>query len=494
MIDENITIEKDFDRDELKEVIITKFRGLAKQYFQFDVLQGTDYLKLINESSRFYRFGLPGEIGEMFVKYEEAPLFWVYRSPIILYLEDFFKTSNSQAGGQNYYKIIKDFYTKWLLNQHDDEKKYFATSAVSFVEKKSSKNNFLHLIFHAVILAYDKHLMNPGKAIELLERSKELINGQNLNDNIKEDLKYFILLYQGFFQLRQNNNEYALNYFSEALSVKPFGITAKFYNSLNSVIVKEDFFQPDNLNEFYSYDISRIEYAIDKNDLSMMSYFINNSVINNLFCQAELAQSYTVFFDFLRDIKNTVEYDLNSLKANLNNFKNLNIQEYYDDRVVNNITFMEKLFQSYYKDENIFFTGVSGKLYQKFKQTLDIVIDSIKQKYYGEVKGKLQIFENELQYKITDLQLLTKEHEEQKKMFKEKLGNTLKGIEKKAAENIAYIEERIENLQMEQGYNPKQSFINRYCSGRCRGNDNRCRKDYRCKNFCRLCSSLCRRI
>lgn len=460
MIDDNITIEKDSDRDELREVIITKFRGLAKQYFQLDVHKEIDYLNLIKESARFYSFGLPDELSEMLIRYEEAPLFWIFRSPIITYLEDFLKTSNSQSGGQNLYKIIKDFYTKWLINKQDDEKKYFAMSAVNFIEKKSSKSNFLHLIFEATILGYDKHLINTSRAIELLEKSKELINGQNLNEDVRDELRYILLIYQGFFLLRAYDNESASRYFAEALTVKPFGITAKFYSSLNSVIVNDGILPAEALMDFYSYDKSRIEFAIDKNDLSMMSYFINYAVINKLFYQHELAQSFTVFSDFLRDVKNSVEYDLNKLKASLTNFKNLNVNEYYDDKVVNNITFIEKLFQSYFKDENVFFTGVSGKLFQKFKQTLDIIINAIKQKYYNEVKAKLQIFENELQYKITDLQLLTKEHEDQKNKYKERLSNTIKGIEKKAAESIAYIEERIENLQIEQGYDPKQTFKN----------------------------------
>lgn len=460
MFEESFQVEQEFEKDELREVIISKFRGLAKQYFQEDVLQETDYLKLIKESSQFYSFDLPEEFNELFIKYEEAPLFWIYRSPIMLYLENFYKTSISQGGGQNYYKIIKDFYTKWLLNKHESEKKYFAASAVNFFEKKSNKNNFLNLVFQSVILAYDKHLMNPSKAVELLERSKELINEQKLSDEVRDELRYLVLLYQGFYHLKQNENESALRSFIDALSVKPFGITAKFYHSLSLVVVKDEFFPADTINDFYSFDISRIAYAIDKNNLSMMSYFIRYAVIKNFFYYPELSQSYTVFFDFLRDIKNTAEYDLGWLKANLNNLKNLNMKEYYDEKAVSNISCLEKLFQSYFKDENILFTGITGKLYQKFKQTVEIIVNGIKQKYYGEAEEKLGVFGNELQYKISDLQILSKAHEEQKVKFKEKMKRTIAAVEKRAAENIAYLEERIENIQLESGYDPKSSFKN----------------------------------
>ncbi len=460
MIGENFQVEQEFEEAELGEIITAKFRSLAKQYFQFDVLLETDYLKLIKESSQFYSFNLPEDINELFIKYEEAPLFWIYRSPVMNYLENFFKASIARGGSENYYKVIKDFYSKWVLNTHQDEKRYFAASAINYCEKKSNRNNFLNLIYESVILAYDKHLMNAAKAVELLEDSKELINGQKLSEDIKEELSYLINLYQGFFCIRQNNNEAAVSYFDEALSVKPSGITAKFYLSLNSVIGKDEFFSTEVLEDLFSYDISRIEFAIDNNNLSMMDYFIKNSITSNLFYYPQLSNSYSVFSDFLRNIKTSAQHDINKLKANINNLKNLNLRRYYDDKVKNNILFMDKLFKNYYKEENILFNGITDKLFQQFKNTTDIIINGIKEKFYAEVKEKLKVFSSELEYKLADIQILTKEHEEQKSRFKEKINNAIKGIEKKASESISYLEERIENLNLEAGYDPKAAFKN----------------------------------
>ncbi len=460
MIENNFQVEQEFDKKELSDVITAKFRSLAKQYFQFNVLKETDNLNLVKESSLFYGFRLPESIGELFIKYEEAPLFWVYNSPVMQHLENLFNTSVTRAGSESYYKIIKEFYTKWLLNKHENEKRYFAASALKYVEKKSNKNNFLNLIYQSVILGYDRYLANPSKAVELLEISMELINGQKLNDDIKEKLKYLILLYQGFYCIKQNNNKSALNYFTEALSVNSSGITAKFYQTLNSVIEKDEFISPEILNDLYSYDILRIEFAIDNNNLAMMKYFIKYALISNLFFYPELSNSYPVFFDFLRDIINSTEYDINKLKANLNNLKNLNMQEYYDNKIESNILFIEELVRNYYKEDNVLFVGIAYKLYEKFKQTVEAITSGIKNKFYGEAEEKLKVFENELQYKLSELQILTKEHEEQKIKFKEKMDNTLKAFEKKAAEHIAYLEERIENLNLQKGYDPRSAFKN----------------------------------
>lgn len=460
MVEDNYILEKELESFELKDVVITQFRGLAKKHFQLDILNKTDYLKLLKESSTFYSFSLPEEINEMFIKDEDAPLFWIYRSPIILYLEEFYKSTSAHTNEQNYYKVIKDFYTKWILNKNEDEKKYYASSALNFLGKRSNSHNILNVIFHAIILGFENNVLNVSKAIELLDKAKELVKEQNFNDNIKVELNYLVNLFQGFIKVKQNENESSLSHFSEALSVKPLGITAKFYHALNSSIIGVNPFDGESFNEFYLYDIARIEYTIDKNDLPMMNFFIKNAVFHNLFYYTKLSQSYTSAFDFLSEIKNTSEYDLNKLKADLINFKNLNTSEYLNEKNSAEISFIEKLFQSNFNSENIFFIGISSKLNRKFTLVIENIINSIKQKYYDGVKEKLQLFENELQYKITDLELLTRDHEGQKNRFKEKLNNVIKAIEKKAAENIAYFEERIESLNTELGYDPKITFKN----------------------------------
>jgi len=460
MLEEKYILEKDTDKFELREVIITQYMGLSKKYFQVDVDNESDYLDLLKENSTFYSFSLPDRLSEIFIKDEDAPLFWLYRSPLISYLEEYYKSTSAHSVEQNYYKAIKDFYTKWVINKNEDEKKYYASSALNFLERKSNSSNILNIFFLATILAYEKHALNVPKAIELLDKAKELIKEQNFQEKIKIELNYLAALFQGFISAMQNEFESSLNYFSEALSIKPFGITAKFYHVLNSSIIESIPLDFEILNEIYSYDISRIEYAIDKNDLSMMNYFIKNAVFYNLFYYNELSHSYTAMFDFLSEIKSSPEYDPNKLKADLYNFKNLNTKEYLNENVSVEISFIEKLFQSYLNDENILYTSITSKLYEKFRHILESIVDTIKQKYYSGVKERLKIFDKDLQYKITDLQLLTKEHEEQKSRYKEKLNNAVKIIENRAADDIVYFEGKIENLQNEQGYDPKITFKN----------------------------------
>ncbi|MHB1687861.1 MAG: hypothetical protein ACYCVH_10855 [Ignavibacteriaceae bacterium] len=451
---------EEYEGKELGEIVSSKFKSLAKEYFQIEISTGIDYTKILKESSRFYSFNLPYEINEMFIRYESAPLFWIYRSPLIIQLEEFYKISISNLSGQNYYKTIREFYSKWLLINSEEEKRYFSSSAINYIEKRSNNNNFLHLIFQALILAYDDYFFDPLKSFELLERAKENVSQTDLGDEIKDELKYLLNIYEGFIFLKQSEYTLAQNYFNAALAVKISGITAKFYSAYSSVLLKNDYFPEDVLSFVFNYDISMIEYAIEKNDFNMLEYFINYPVFNNLLLSKDISQSYDLLSNFLRDAKASSQYDLNRIKINLNNFKNLNLHDHYNDNVISNIAYLEKIFLNYLKNENVLFKGAAEKLHQKFIETLEIITNTIKEKYNAGVMAKLQVYDNEIQNKLNEIQMLSKEREENRVKIKDKINKTLKVIEKRTAENISMIEEKVNNLQLVPNFDPKASFQN----------------------------------
>ena len=452
--------KEESESKELGEIALSKFKSLAKEYFQIEISYDNDYAKVVKDSSRFFSFNLPNEISEIFIRFEEAPLFWVFRSPVIIQVEEFYKLSISNLSGQNYYKIIREFYSKWLLIKSEEEKRYFSSSAISYIEKRSNSNNFLPLILHALLLAFDVNFFDPLKSFELLERAKENVSQTELGAQLKNELKYLLNMYEGFIFLKQNEFALALNYFNSALALKPYGITAKFYSAYSDALTKNGEFTEDALSEIFQYDASRIEYAIEKNDFNMLEYFINYPVFLNVLLSKNISQSYDLISDFLRNAKASAQSDLNRMKVNLNNFKNLNAHDYYTDEVTSNISYLEKIIANYSKTENVLFKGAAGKLQQKFIQTIEIITNKIKDKYNAEVAAKLQIYENEIKSKLNEIQLLNQSREENKQKIKDKINNTIKLIEKRTSENIAVLEEKINDMGSLPSFDPKSSFQN----------------------------------
>ncbi len=457
---EEVILNSELDEASLPGLKIAKFQNLAKEFFQFDVFDELDPVKKIKETARNFSFNLPPENFEAFIRFEDAPIYWVLRSPLIEQLEGIYKSLTSNAGAQNIYKSAREFYTKWIIIKSENEKKYFAASFLNAVEKKSNKSNFIFLMMQAVILAYEKQLFNPPAAIELLERSKEVLHEGKLDDFKREEISYLISLYSGFVYLMHKDLAHAKIKFNEAVSLKANGITAKFYSALVDVQMNKGLISAEMLSDLYNFDLARLEFAINSNDVTMIDYYIKSCAMRNLFYYPEFAASYEIILDFLNSAKNSSDIDLKLIQGKINTFKNLEINEYYTENVIRDLSFFDKVIQNFMDNQNVLFAGAMSKFQEKFNRTAEEITKAIKNKYTVKIKERLSIYDKEIQDKLNDIQMLTRNFEEQKQKLKEKLDHNLKIIENRAHDNISILEERIKNLQFVQSLNPASTFKN----------------------------------
>jgi len=457
---EEIILNYEFDENTYTGMRISKFQSLANEFFQFDIFAELDPVKTIKEASRLFDFNMPAELNEMFIRFEDAPAFWIMRSPFLEQLENIYKSLTSQSAGQNIYRTAREFYTKWLIIKPQSEKKYFAASYLNAIEKRSNKSNFLFLMMHAVILTFEKQLFNPSVSIELLNRSKDVLNEGKLEDQYRDEAAYLISLYSGFIYLIQKDLQAAKIKFTEALSSKANGITAKFYNAYTDVQLNQGIVPAEVLSDLYNFDLARLEYAIEADNILMIDYFLKSPVMKNLFYYPEFAPSYEIIIDFLNSAKNSSGIDLNIIQGKINSFKSLEINEYYNENVIKDLAFFDKVIQNFSDSQNVLLLGSMSKFRDKFNKTSGEIAQAIRNKYLAQIKEKLFVYDKEIQDKLNDIQMLTRNFEEQKIKYKEKFDNNLKAIENRAFENIAVIEERIKNLQYMPSLNPGLTFKN----------------------------------
>lgn len=461
MAQENILVdENEFDDSTLAMLQVSKFKNLSREFFQFDLSKEIELLKSIKDSSRFFSFRLPYEINDFFIRLDQAPVFWIIRSPLVQHIESIFKAL-TQSTGANSYKTFKEFYTKWIVIKSEEEKKYFAASALNIAEKKSTgRGIFPILILQAIILGFDKTIFNPGKAIELLENSKDILNDGKLNNDFKEELAYLINIYSAFIYLNEMDFAQAKVKLSEAATFKPVGITARFYDVLIDAQLSQGIIPPDFINELFTYDISRLEYAIEVNDTAMFEYFIKFPVTLNLFYHQEFAPSIDMIAEYFNNVRNSVDTDIKAIRTKLNEFKDLNLTELYTSRIIQDIDFLEKIVHTYVDTKSLTFLASLSKIREKYNKIIEGVMDVVRQKNFSVVKERLSAFDKGLQDKHNEMQMATKNYEDQKVKLKEKLETNLEIIEKRAADNVAILEERIQNLQYIQSLNPKSTFRN----------------------------------
>lgn len=437
-----------------------KFRNFAKESFQFEAKSSIEYLKSFKESIKFFHLDVPPQLNEIFVRIEDAPLFWIYESPIVQYLEDVLRIYLGKSKDYDHYKTIKECYTKWIVIKSENEKQYFASSTLNYIDKSSSKHNFFYLILKAVLFTYEKSIANTATACDLLNKSIDVINSTKVSETYKDELLYFINVFIGFAYLKHKETEPARESFNKALAIKPYGITAKFYLAVVEVQQSDYEAAEELVKNLSEYDLSRIEYSIKKNNAGMFKYFVNNSVVYNLFYHREFAVMINQIEANLYAVLTPDSALLAQLKTNLSKLVELEMKSYYVDETNKTIAFLGKLIDHYLESKNMLVHASYRYLTRKFNEMGMALYEGIKSKYANEVRERLKAFDDQIQEKRYSITLLTNDFESLKTKQKEKLAAAIKEIGEKIEEYILIVESKINAIPLETKHDPVYSFKN----------------------------------
>jgi hypothetical protein len=455
-----MVLEKYDTLEVVDEMLLSKFHHLAKEHFQMTVKNDYDYLHNVKESIRFFSLDLPPEIKEIFIPYNEAPIFWIYESHLLNQIEEFMKFNFVKGSLGELHKSIKENYTKWVTTKLKSEKDYYATTTINFIERDINKHNFYKLILKAIIHTYQSTFYSPEKAIELYNNSIETIESLRLNDQTKTDLKYIIHLYQGFTYLKESNYQKAGVAFKEALDAKTQGCTAKIYSAFAELQMSHEDVTAYLLNEIMNFDIQRLTLAIKTSNTGMFSYFYRNAFFYNIFYEKEFARSYSSVEKILKEHRVFEIKEMGQCKTKYDALKDKKYDEYFDDEIKKGLAFIEKMISSYSNSNSTLFFSIIPELKNKFTSVLDATYGNIRKKYYDEVHKKLSSYDSYIEDNLHMERKLLEELESFKIRLKETLNESLQRVNENCEAEVKNIEERIEELHKVDRFNPQISLSN----------------------------------
>ncbi len=457
-ISSNIIYKSDDDLNQGLDSAVQKYFDISRHYLNFDPLSLRDFQTFLKNCNKFFHYKFPENINEYFFRLEEAPLIWICDSPLNKYIKDFYVHNFPILNGVDQYKGVREIYNKWLTNKYDDQKKYFATSIIDFVENYNSRSNFLSNILAGIVLLYDKDIFNPQRSIELFDKSKEIIGKIKLTESAKKELRYLVTLFSGYSYIIQKENEFARDTFEDALRLKSSGISAKFNLALADTRLQNFERIEEYIKEIYSYDYERINFAIENLSFNLFAYYIENAVFNNLFYYPEFSHFNESIESFLSLIRVSNEP---IIKVLTNKFELFNIavdKETLTEETRKIIFFIEKAIKKYGDSDNIYYLNTAEKLKNLFIKTVRKIIENAKNKYYSKIEEIVSPINMEISSKTAVIEELTQELEKQKLEIKIKLDAGIKAIEKKTADDIRALEEGIENLSLKPKLNPQIAF------------------------------------
>jgi len=438
--------------------LLNKWNTFSKNYINNELLFQVDYSARIKEAGKIFQFSLPPNFDEIFLRYEEAPAYWICDSKLNKYLKDFYAFYYPVRNGSDQLKLIKEYYSKWLLIKLEGEKRYFASTAMSLLEKWGGKNNFLSLILQGTLLIYDNYLPNVQKPIELFNKAREIINSIKINEVYRKELDYLISLFSGYYYLKIKEDDLAKNQFRNSITLKPGGITAKFHLALTEARTNNLPAAENLIREIFDFDIQRIVFAVDNSNLTIFNYFINNSVSDRIFIYKEFAPFGEMLENYITSVRASGSNTINELSSKIETFIQLNKLMNYSHDIAGEILFLEKIASGWNDRSNFLFLNASENIKNKFTGSIELIIESIRQQHSSMIKDKLMPLEKEIQEKSGIVDSVAKELEKNRQEIKSKLETAIKSFEKKITNETSLWEDKIRNLQSEARLNPSTAF------------------------------------
>lgn len=444
-----------------KEYLKTRFRNLAREYFQDHPKYDFDYFHYLRESSRLNSAQLPVEYAELFIPYEKPQLFLSCDTKALYAIEEALgfagKNKNKKAFD---YQAAKEYFNKWTIQKSEQEKKFYSSSFIKNFEKEGTEHNVLHLIMYAVILLNDRKYFNPDEALRILFDAKEKAVNLNLEPLAAQNLHYLLNLFTGFALLRQDNYYEALNSFNEAIGAKSFGITAKFYAAYAEK--KTGNFESclNLVKDVFDYDLMRLRYSIQRGSLALHSYFLQNAIFYNVLTEMEFAELHEEIAGIIVENLSEKRDILENAYEIIEKINALEFQEYYNDQINKGFEFLSKYYQNYRGAKNALARLSHNYLKEYLAEIAEMILESMREKHKSEIGNRLNIFDTWIQENQVAIDKFDKDLNSSKQKYKEAYDDLLKEIETKMNEAINETQMKSDNLPINDRYNPKAAFTN----------------------------------
>ncbi len=436
-----------------------KFNKLKHTYFKDFIKKSESYLDFLKMGSRHYFFRFPENIDEIFLKKDEAPLFWLLESPLLIHCEKSF--SEYLSGNQQSDRVeLKKNFTKWVIASEPSQKKMFAAITAKETKKRLYTLTFIDLIYYSLILIFEESIRNPYKALEELSRSQLLVDESNLSEEIKKEISYFLQLYKGFALLTVGKNEEAASEFSYAMDSKEGGITAKYYFAYLSACQQRDDFTKALIKEILNFDIQRLNYAIDCGSIVALNFFLNNPVFPNITNHYE----FSAYAGYIQQelIENELDKKriISTLLVRLNQLKKNEFDEFYTDETRHAIKFLYELCDQHKHNSSIFLSLVAKDINEKFHSILDDIQSRIKDKYFENYNRVMELYERSISESESLTDQFKHEVDDIKTSLQKKLSASVQQIEEYVKDALWEVEERKKNLAFQSSFDPAVSFRN----------------------------------
>jgi hypothetical protein len=443
--------------DILYEITDTELFNRMKQNYFLTVPD-----KEINFSLRYkeclykLHLPLPAEYNEIFIRYEEALIYWLLDIKAEEFIRIYNRYQNPEAVEN--YRLLKDYYSRWVFSVRGEERRSNAGRLKHLINKLNDKNSIPAMVFSAMLGIYEPGLGNNYDSSELLSRAAELAGTGRFSDNASNEFRFLVYLFMGFENLVSGKPDKARKFFNEALTINPSNITCKFHLALAEARNSSPDIPVVLLKEIFNYDLSRAQYALTANPAAI-DYFLRNSYTAWMFCYPEFANYSGVLENYFSGIETGGAQLLTKIKEIINDFSGILAENKISPELEKPILILRNILNNPGYERSIILKGNSGIAKQIFNEAVNQAICYIKTLHTSRIHAPLAGYDKEL----SQISSLIEEGNEKFRRSIDKSGSEheekINKIKNETAEKVASLEDNLRKLN-EEGQSSSIIFLN----------------------------------
>ena len=461
--EEDLTYNQEINNSEESiddEYFYSQFKTLARKYFPQNPELKYEPIFILKTTSKFYKLTRNTPANELFIRYDIAPYFWLYDSHVVKFIKNFYRMEQRVKSSSTNNSILNfiEHYEKWVKAKTVEDKKYFAGAALNILENRNLTNNYFIQILRATIKAFDKTFSDPTESSEIFSQTFENISKMNIEAEIKNEICYYLNLFNGFSQLAMDLPEKAEFYFSGALIHKQDGINAKFYLALSDIKQLNSDSAMKRIIDLYDADLDRIRYSLEQNDVNLFIVLCEFNIIQNIFAFEEFKR---MVVDIQQEITHRVaqsEVILHFLKNKLLDFNH--IDHVIPKEELHNLSMqtIDLIILKYTGSKNLAFLSSLPLIEEKYFTTIGDMIAKIEEGYEKQIQEKLNTFSIMINECEIAIQQLNKDIESSKTNVKIKIEKMLGESKRRNERFQTECEDKIKNIDQQPNLNPIMTF------------------------------------
>ncbi len=451
-----------FDGGSEDEFFLSQFKVLGRKYFPKNSELHSEPLLILKAGNRFFELTKNSPIDEILIRYDIAPFFWLYNSPVVKFIKNFYRLEQRAKVTNSNNSIINfiEYYEKWVKAKTLEDKKYFAGSAVSILEQRNfAKNYFLQLLY-ATIKIFDKSFFDPTAASELLNQVFENVSVMNIEAEVKNEVCYYVNIFNGFSQLALNAPEKANLYFAGALLHKKDGVNAKYYTALAEIKQLNHDAATKTYNDLYENDLNRLKYSIEQNNVHLFGLLCEYNIMQNFFAFDDFAKIVVEITQEINSRIGQAEVLIHFLKSKIIDYNHVDHMIPKEPEHSRAIQTVDLIVHKFSHSSNLAFLSSLPLLADKFLSTINDIISKIEGEYEKQVQEKLNAFS----LLIAESEYAIQQHQHDldsiKVNVKAKVEKMIADAKMNIDNLVAEYENRIKNLDLQSDLNPLVTFKN----------------------------------